>query len=183
MLRATLSATTKDLQEIIDLQEANLLDNLPAGESESQGFVTLHHDMETLEQMHEQAPHVIIKEKNKVVGYALTMVPECRWLIPELEPMFVLIDSLKWKQEPISELGFYVMGQICIEATWRGKGLFDLLYKHHKKVFSSRFPLLITEVSTSNPRSLRAHERVGFKPIHTHRDNLDEWRVIGWDWR
>ena len=38
--------------------------------------------------MHDLAPAVIIKDNDQVVAYALTMLRECRQLIPDLEPMF-----------------------------------------------------------------------------------------------
>ncbi len=75
------------------------------------------------------------------------------------------------------------MGQICIAKVYRGQGLFEQLYNYHKEIYQPQFDLFVTEISTRNHRSLRAHEKVGFKTIHTHRDNLDEWRVVAWDWR
>lgn len=35
----------------------------------------------------------------------------------------------------------------------------------------------------SNPRSLKAHEKVGFRRIATHRDEMDQWDVVLWDWK
>jgi GNAT superfamily N-acetyltransferase len=148
----------------------------------SQGFVTLHHDLATLEQMHRLAPSVIIKDDNIVVAYALTMLQECRQLMPHLEPMFSLFDKLRWNNKPLNDYSFYVMGQICIAKEYRSKGLFEKLYQHHKKVYQTKFNLCVTEISSRNHRSLRAHQKIGFKVIHTHTDKLDEWVVVGWDW-
>ncbi|WP_276503678.1 GNAT family N-acetyltransferase [Terrimonas pollutisoli] len=179
---ATLATTTKDLQQILDLQRQNLINHIDESEIKSQGFVTLQHSLKTLEQMNDLAPSVIIKDDSKIVGYALTMLKECRQIIPDLEPMFQLFDSLTWNNRPLNSYSFYVMGQVCIHKDYRGKGLFEQLYLHHKKIYSSKFELFLTEIATRNHRSLRAHEKVGFKTIHTHRDNLDEWAVVGWDW-
>jgi RimJ/RimL family protein N-acetyltransferase len=96
--------------------------------------------------------------------------------------MFSLLDNLSWNHKPLHEYSFYVMGQVCIAKEYRGQGLFDELYTHHKKIYQPKFDLFITEIATRNHRSIRAHERVGFKTIHTHRDELDEWAVVGWDW-
>jgi len=74
------------------------------------------------------------------------------------------------------------MGQICIDKTYRGKGIFNILYQKHKELYSHKYDLLVTEISVNNPRSLRAHEKVGFKIIHTYHDALDEWAVVVWDW-
>ena len=182
MLRSTLTSTTQELQQILLLQEENLIRHIDETEMMSQGFVTLHHTLTELEQMHNLAPSVIIKDGDKVVAYALTMLKECRQLIPDLEPMFALFDKLSWKNEPLNNYSFYIMGQVCIAKQYRSQGLFDQLYQHHKKTYQSRFNLFLTEISTRNHRSFRAHERVGFKTIHIHRDELDEWAVVGWDW-
>jgi ribosomal protein S18 acetylase RimI-like enzyme len=182
-LHSALTSTTEELQQILKLQEENLIQHIDETEMKSQGFVTLRHDLKILEQMHNLAPTVIIKDDDKVVAYALTMLKECRRLIPALEPMFSLLDELSWNGKPLTDHSFYVMGQVCIAKQYRGQGLFDELYNHHKKMYQSRFELFITEIATRNYRSVRAHERVGFKPIHTHHDNLDEWVVAGWDWK
>jgi len=182
MLHSTITSSPEELRQILSLQQENLIQHIDEPEMKSQGFVTLRHDPGILEQMHRLAPSVIIKDNNKVVGYALTMLRECRQLIPDLEPMFGLLDQLSWNNKRLYEYSFYVMGQVCIDKTYRGRGLFDELYKHHKKIYQQRFDLLITEIATRNHRSIRAHERVGFKTIHTHRDELDEWAVVGWDW-
>jgi L-amino acid N-acyltransferase YncA len=42
--------------------------------------------------------------------------------------------------------------------------------------------LLVTEVSTKNQRSLKAHEKVGFKNVFTYEDGIDEWNVVIWNW-
>jgi GNAT superfamily N-acetyltransferase len=183
MHRSALVTATEELQQILRIQQENLLENIDDSEMRSQGFVTLHHDLETLERMHQLAPSVIIKDSDIVVAYALTMLKECRHLIPDLEPMFALLDKLSWKNKPLNSYRFYVMGQVCVAKAYRGQGLFEQLFEYHKKIYQSQFDLFVTEISVRNHRSLRAHEKVGFKTIHTHRDNLDEWVVVAWDWK
>ena len=182
MLHPSLTKTKEDLQQILRLQKENLKQSIDEAEMRSQGFVTIHHDPDTISQMHKLAPSVVIKDNNEVVAYALTMLRECRQLIPDLETMFALFDKLNWRGKPLNDYSFYVMGQVCIHKDYRGKGLFEQLYFHHKKIYSSKFELFLTEIATRNHRSLKAHKKVGFKTIHIHQDNLDEWAVVGWDW-
>ena len=182
MLLPSLTNSMDELQQILLLQDENLIQNIDGAEMQSQGFVTLHHSLAILKQMHSLAPSVIIKDNEKVIAYALTMLRECRLLMPDLEPMFALLDNLNWNNKPLKYYRFYVMGQICIAKDYRGQGFFEKLYQHHKKIYEPQFDIFITEISTRNQRSLRAHEKVGFKIIHTHRDILDEWVVVGWDW-
>ena len=46
--------------------------------------------------------------------------------------------------------------------------------------YGDRFDFTVTEVAARNPRSLRAHARVGFRPLHLYSDATtgEEWHVI-----
>jgi RimJ/RimL family protein N-acetyltransferase len=89
---------------------------------------------------------------------------------------------LDWQGKQIQDYRFYVMGQICVAESHRGQGVFDGLYNAHKRLLSADFDLCVTEVATRNTRSSRAHERVGFRTIHTYQDHTDVWNVVVWDW-
>jgi GNAT superfamily N-acetyltransferase len=181
--RADRARDTADLEQILALQRENLRGDISPEEEGSQGFVTVRHSLDTLQQMHAVAPSIVVRQDQVPVAYALTMLRECRALCPELEPMFQLFETLEYQGQPLTQARFYVMGQICVGKAHRGQGLFDQLYHHHRELYRPRFDLLVTEVATRNRRSLRAHERVGFQTVHTYRDSLDEWAVIFWDWR
>jgi GNAT superfamily N-acetyltransferase len=182
MLTPDIVRSVQDLQQILQLQKQNLKQYISEQERNDQGFVTLEHSLAVLEAMHQLAPSILIRDGDKVIAYALTELPACRHLMPDLEPMFALLDTMSWKDQPINDQRFYTMGQICIAREYRGQGLFEALYEHHRQVYRPSFDLFITEISTRNPRSLRAHEKLGFQTIHTHRDELDEWSMVLWDW-
>lgn len=171
-----------ELEQILVLQRKNLKQVLSAEELRSQGFVTVQHDLAALERMHALAPSIAVWQGRELVAYALMMPRECRDLMPVLVPMFDLCDRLEYRGKPLKEQRFYVMGQICIDKAHRGKGLFEQLYHKHRELYQQRFDFIVTEVSAHNHRSLRAHERVGFKTVHTYRDATDEWAVVLWDW-
>lgn len=178
----TTVSTDQQLQQILQLQQENLRTNISAETQQQQGFVSLQHTLPVLKQMHTIAPSVIALDGNQLAGYALTMPRECRTIVPDLEPMFSSFDQTPWNGRPLSEYRFYVMGQICVAEAWRGQGVFDALYAQHRTSYSKDFDCIVTEIATRNLRSMRAHERVGFKTIHVHLDELDEWAVVLWDW-
>ena len=182
MFSATTTSGTSDLQQMLLLQKKNLPTNISKEEMQSQGFVTVNHSLEMLEMMHKLAPSIIIKDDNKVVAYALTMLCERKNLVPELQTMFLGFDSLHWRGKPLNEYNYYVMGQVCIDKDYRGRGLFELLYQKHKEVYESTFDFMITEVATRNTRSMKAHKRIGFETVRVYKDELDEWEVVVWDW-
>lgn len=146
------------------------------------GFVTVRHTLDVLRRMHELAPSVVARDaQGAIVGYALVMRYEARSWLPILEPMFEVIAAL-----PAEVLGntarWYVMGQIAVDPGYRGMGVFDALYAGHRRHYRDAFDWVITEVASGNTRSLRAHERVGFRTLHRYRDDSDDWLLIGWDW-
>jgi ribosomal protein S18 acetylase RimI-like enzyme len=132
--------------------------------------------------MNNEAKHIIAVDNDKVVGYALTMLKEYKNLIPVLVPMFAVFESIEYENTKLNNVNYYVMGQVCVADTHRGKGIFKALYEKHKEVYASKFDLLLTEVSSSNLRSMRAHEKVGFKTINTFKDATDEWNILSWNW-
>ena len=182
MLAATITTSNDDLRQILELQQHNLIRNLTKDEMKAEGFVTISHSLEMLQQMHNMAPSIIIKDDDRIVAYALTMLRAFSTLVPVLEPMFEKFESLQWNEQPLNKLSYYVMGQICVDKAYRGQGLFDALYQKHKEVYSTQFDLLVTEIATRNHRSINAHKRVGFQTINTFRDETDEWNVVAWDW-
>lgn len=183
MVKMTTVSTAAELEQILDLQNQNLARNISNTEMETQGFVTMIHDLNVLQQMHNLAPSIIAKENERVAGYALVMLRECRQLFPPLEPMFASFDDLTFDGRPLNDYRFYVMGQVCIDKQYRRTGLFDALYQKHREIYSNEYDFILTEVSMRNGRSLRAHERVGFQTINIYKDEIDEWAVILWDWR
>ena len=173
----------RELEQILALQRENLAPTLSPEEVRAQGFLTVEHDLATLERMHALAPSIVARDGERLAGYALAMPVEARREVPIIEPMFQLFETLRWGGRPLPELPFYVMGQVCVAKAYRGQGVFDALYHGHRTEYAGRFDLLVTEIATHNTRSLRAHERVGFVPLHQYTDSIDEWVIVGWDWR
>lgn len=182
MLKADVVQSDNELEQIYQLNKLNLKQNLNQQERTTEGFVTWLYELPLLKAMHTIAPSIIIKDGEHVVAYALTALPETSKFHPDLDVMFRNLETLAYKGQPLFSYSFYCMGQICIDKQYRGKGLVKEMYRKHKEVFSSRYKLLLTEISTSNPRSQKAHEKVGFTTIHTYEDAMDEWNVVVWEW-
>lgn len=183
MYLATTVSSDKELEQILQLQQQNLKQFVNQEEKDAQGFLTMQFNLPMLQQLQAIAPSVIIKYEDQVVAYAMTVTLEGRQAYPDLEPMFANFEKLQWRGKPLYDYRFYVMGQVCVSKEHRAKGLFDRLYQHHKEVYGSRYDFIITEISTSNRRSLQAHKRVGFETIHVYDDIIDNWNVVVWDWR
>jgi hypothetical protein len=175
------ATSPQDLEQILKLQKLNHAAALSPEEAAREGFVTVQHTFELLTKMNAAAPQVIAKGNGAVVGYALVMLRSFESMIPVLQPMFERLSGIIYHGKKITDYTFYVMGQICVDATYRGQGVFDGLYHKHRELYSGDYELCITSVATRNLRSMRAHERVGFKTVQTFRDATDEWNILVWD--
>jgi hypothetical protein len=48
------------------------------------------------------------------------------------------------------------------------------------EAYRNRYDFTVTEIAERNTRSIRAHERVGFRTLHTYHDEraAEVWRVV-----
>ena len=182
MLKAGLANTESDLRQILALQERNLKQNLSTEEKAAEGFLTMQFSLAMLQQLHDLAPSIVVRDGDEIIAYAIVLLKEGRKAYPDLENMFLHLETLTWNGKPLVDYKFYVMGQICIDKNYRGQQVFNMLYNKHRELYQTSFDCLVTEISTSNHRSLRAHKKIGFQTIHTYRDYMDEWDVVIWNW-
>ena len=183
MLYATEVTTDDELMQINKLNQKNLKLNVSQHDQEEQGFVTWLYPVTLLQQVHNLAPSIIVKDDDKVVGYALVTPVEAGSFHPDLQTMISNLETIIYKNKPLSSYTYYIMGQVCIDKNYRGKGIFNMLFQKHKELYKEKYQLLVTEISTANYRSQKAHEKVGFTTIYNYSDALDEWNVVVWDWR
>ena len=184
MILYTTAASKNDLKGILNLQKRNLARGLTKDEIQSQGFVTVDHSFEQLEVLNNYEKHVIAKDNEKLIGYLLAMTKRSRLDIAVLVPMFELFDTLPYNGKLVSEYNYLVVGQVCIDKAYRGQGILDHCYETYRQHYGSKYDFAITEIAATNSRSLKAHERVGFKKINTYvSPDQTEWSVVLWDWK
>lgn len=175
---------TSELVEILNLQAQNLSSALSDEVQKSQGFVTVQHDLPLLQDMAEKHGHAVAVDNHQVVGYALVMLSSFRDRIAILQPMFDRLAHLTYQGRSLPTYDYFVMGQVCIAEGYRGKGVFGGLYEQLKISMAPFFDVVITEVATRNQRSLRAHQKIGFKTLEAYTtDTGDGWNVLLWDLR
>lgn len=169
----TRCTTEKELQQIWDLQKMNLGANVKLEEKSQEGFVTVSHSLELLGEMNVVSPHIIAKDGDQIVGYALCMHPSFGDDIEILKPMFLEIAAIVPDPE-----SYMVMGQICIAREYRKQGIFRKLYGNMRQAVLPQFKGIITEVDASNQRSLQAHYAMGFIDLKTYVSDGQEWKLI-----
>ena len=172
------------LRSILRLQQANLRETQSQEKWRKEGYVTVEHDFELLKEMNQPFGHCIALDGDSLIGYALVMEKKWRDRIEVLVPMFEQVEAQQYKGRPLSEIAYFIMGQVCIDKEYRGKGVFRGLYQALERSMSPYFECCVTEISTANQRSLRAHLRVGFKQIHSYPENEEQdWIIVLQDYR
>lgn len=102
----------RDVLEILALQQANLKRNISIQMQASDGFVTVEHRPDVLQKMNLAMASIIAKDTtSKLIGYVLSMLPEFAAEVPELHSLFSTINTLNYKNKPLKEYTYYVMGQ------------------------------------------------------------------------
>lgn len=171
------ASNDKELYEILDLQKQNLKHTLTSESKLKEGFVTVKHSFEVLKRMNDKCAHCIAKDNDKVVGYALCMLNEFRNEVPELVAMFNYMDGII-ESKGLTELNYFIMGQVCVDNSYRGQGIFRGLYSFLNSELKKNFDAVVTEVNTKNRRSSDAHKAVGFELLDTHTDDGEDWELI-----
>ena len=145
---ATIVTTDNELEEIVELSHKSLRTKISVVQQQQQGFITWNYSFQLLKQMNDQCAHVIVKDKGNVVGYALVALKEASIFHKDLNAMVAHLGTLEYENELLQQYRFYVMGQICVDEDYRGKGVFQMLYQQHKKLFENGFDFVVTEIST-----------------------------------
>lgn len=117
------------------------------------------------------------------MAYLLAMTVHSKEDIPVLRPMFAVFEELSFAGKPLSHFRHIVVGQVCVDKRYRGKGVLDACYAFYKTTFQSNYDFAITEIDAANLRSLAAHKRIGFNEFHRYTaPDGKEWVIVLWDW-
>lgn len=188
MIEICTASVQEDFEGIKKLQEANLRHNLSPSEAMKEGFVTAEYSVEFLDKMSRIYPAAIAKAGGSVVGYALIVSKELRGEHALLDDMMDVIDNIQLKDTSLTcfqSHPYVLCGQLCIAQGYRGKNLAMQLYNCLRSVVQSISPEIhfcLTEVAHDNKRSLRAHEKCGFKVVKTHSFGGTGFDIVLWDW-
>jgi hypothetical protein len=185
-IRYTTVSHPRQVEQILALQEANHRDRVDPETAAREGFTSVRHDPAVLQAMNRMNPSAIALAGDDLAGYCLMMPQAFRPQVPILEPMFALLEGLQWRGRALSgDPRWFVMGQVCVAAAFRGQGVFDGVYHALRDAYAPHFDFVVTEISQRNARSQRAHRRVGFQTLHAYvePESGEGWEVVVWDWR
>lgn len=177
---------------IRDLQSVNLkrnvlhrceVENLDATQVLSHGFVSAEYSVEYLQTMNDVTPCVIaVDAAGLVIAYALVTTKEVASAHPLLTDMVRSIDGANYQGRSLGTSSYVIIGQLCIAEAYRGQGLVPRLYDYFRQQYQQQFKFMLTDVSTANPRSLKAHLKYGFEIVDQQDYDGDTWYIVLKDW-
>lgn len=171
--------TQEDFLQILHLQAVNHASVLPEESKTTSGFVTLLHTLEQLQEMNSPHPHILAISANEVVGYALVTSSQYASQIPLLEPLITRLHDIRWNGKEFSAYRYFVMGQICIAASYRSQGLFKGLYDSMSIQMRDDYDYIVTEINEQNIRSIKAHQSIGFEILDIHKTaDSQSWHTV-----
>src|SRR5690606_15953920 len=141
------------------------------------------HNLPLLQRMASLLPQAIALAEGKVVAYCLSLHPSLQREIPQLAPMFEQFRRCSCRGRPLQDLRFMVGGQVCVDRPYRGLGLLGRLYRQVRAALSPDYELCVTEISSRNQVSLRAHHKLGFETIGSYASDGENWEIVSWDLR
>jgi ribosomal protein S18 acetylase RimI-like enzyme len=183
MINVTRISTNEELELVAALQQKNLRQNLSDQQAIEQGFLTAEYSMDILQAMHASAPAIVAKDGDRIAGYALVATKQVRAKHLLLQELFDAIDELAYKESLLKSEDYVVVGQLCVDKDYRGQGLVGRLYNHFKECLAEEFSYCVTDVASSNQRSLKAHKSAGFEVISETEYGGIIWQIVLWDWR
>ncbi|RYH05666.1 GNAT family N-acetyltransferase [archaeon] len=173
----------EDVEMIKALQTANLGRNLSDEVKVKEGFVTAEYTIEFLQRMNSICPSIVARSaEGQIVGYIMVVSRELCMEHSLLTDLYHAFASIEYNGKRLEDTNLVVVGQVCVAAGYRGQGLVHRMYSYYKHCLSSDFDCAVTDVATSNPRSMAAHLKSGFRIIRTIPYDGLEWHIILWDW-
>jgi ribosomal protein S18 acetylase RimI-like enzyme len=176
-------SSQRELDEVLELHKANFVANLSEEEKSAEGFVTAAYNSETLKVMHDLHPAVIAKDGDTVVGYILVVSKAYYGKHKLLDELMDAIDRLHYKGRLLADVPYVLCGQLCVAKGYRGQGIVQKMYSHFQQQLSGEFAYCLTDVASTNPRSLKAHLKSGFQVIDSTAYDGVTFDIILWDWR
>lgn len=177
-------AKKDDLVDISKLQQENLGRNLSDSEKQQDGFVSVETPIELLEEIINQEGITVARINGKVVGYLMPLSLAHAKEIKLLDPFIARFDDLKFEGKLLNQYRYCVLGQVCIDKNYRGKGILEKLYQELKTRLSNKYDLGISEIGANNPRSLDAHlNKIGLKINEQYSAEGRDWYIVTLDFR
>jgi hypothetical protein len=149
-------AGSHDYTAILHLQRVNYYGNLSV-EERKEGFLSAEFTPEQVAAMAKDLGIMIAVCTDQLAGYLCAFRNEFNHGSPVVAKMLESYDRVKFEGKPLSTYNSYIYGPVCIDRSYRGRGLLRGLYEAQKNDLARNFEVGVAFVARDNPHSLQAH--------------------------
>lgn len=150
-------ATLSNVEEVLALHYKYQINTI-AQEDKSDGFITTAFTKEHLTNLiNDENGLFIACINNKIVAYAMAASWGFWSQWPMFEFMIKHLNEADINEQSISTDNSYQYGPVCVDKSVRGKGVFEAIFNFSLEQMSERYPIMVTFINKTNPRSLAAH--------------------------
>ena len=175
-------ATLEDIEATLTLHAKYQVGTIKE-EDKKDGFVTTAFSKEELTELIQKEQGLFIaKEGDEVLAYVMAASWEfwSKWAM--FEHMIKDLPNLEYKGERLSEKNSYQYGPICIDKRYRGTSMLRDIFEFSRTHMAKRYPILVTFVNKTNPRSFHAHNRkLGLEVIQEFKYNNNQYYEMVYD--
>ena len=175
-------AEITDIDDTLELHYRYQVDSI-AEEDKKDGFVTTPFTHEELTNLiNKEQGLFIAKQNGKVVAYVMA----ASWEFWSVWPMFAFmiqdLPNLNYLGQTLNTHNSYQYGPVCIDKSIRGTGVLEKIFEFAREKMAKKYPILVTFVNKTNPRSYEAHTRkLGLKIIQEFEFNNNYYYELVYD--
>ncbi len=146
----------RDYPSLLQLQEANLRDNLTPEQS-AQGFLSARFTRDQFAAMDADVAVVVARLDGAIKGYLCGSSVECNRQFPLLAAMLEQYPRVALNGRVLSDYASFVYGPVCVDRNLRGRGLLRGLFDALSYEVKGKFEAGVAFVAQDNTHSLAAH--------------------------
>lgn len=170
-----------DIEGVLLLQEKNLYSNL-SKEERKNGFVTTPFTKNQIKEIIMQTGLFVAEKDQEIVAYVYAGDWEYfkQWDIFNF--MVSRFPGLSFKGKSITTKNSFQYGPICIDTSYRGRGLLNSIFEEMRLEFLKKYPISITFINKINKISEKAHtKKLGWEIIDEFIFNENEYLGLAFD--
>lgn len=176
------AAGIEEIDKVLALHYRYQIDSIAEADKKD-GFVTTAFTAQQLRSLIEREQGLFIALKDdEVVAYVMA----ASWPFWSAWPMFAYmiggLEKLEYKGQALSTENSYQYGPVCVDKRVRGSGVLEKLFEFSRARMAPRYPVLVTFINKSNPRSYAAHTRkLGLEVIAEFDYNGSRYYELAYD--
>jgi hypothetical protein len=153
-------ASNGDFEKMVVLQDKYVISNL-APDQRSDGYLSGKFSAEQFADFNRDLCAVVADDASRLAGYLCASSNEFNKQFGLSGKLVSQYPHINFNGRSLDKWNSFVSGPICVESDYRGQGIFPGLYDRLFTLVPEDYDVAVVLVSLSNPRSQRAHEKIG----------------------